>query len=411
MKITYNIKFKVNPNVVTLLHNVEDALVDTPFGRLFGRLFFGRTGTNFISDNDVRHALKELVGKGTCLVLVDDACPGIPYIREDGSIGFYLQPDGSTIVDAGVVLNEYDGKMLTLEVAGKLLFFIGWPGVASPVYYSPGKAMDPHCEASAGKIHEDTWSDSRALIRLFIRMLGTALKSAPDEGKPTESVASGPAESGNAGTKETPDDAQPSIPNHLLHGHDGDPLIHPPVARKPAEIVPPVPVRVAGVESDDANDPMESPNYVDPMKDATLVEPKPAKEDYPVKREDVYRAAALALSKLNLVAVIKGQRAMFPDSEYWTNITRSRLYPDLMEELMAHCDFICGQLQQGNGPFLDNKPVKWDDGDNSLLGESRRPFEITMHAYSDVPGRAMNRCLFNISYKPISSSISLELNK
>lgn len=160
--------------------------------------------------------------------------------------------------------------------------------------------------------------------------------------------------------------------------------------------------RDTAFESDDSND---------PMKDATLVEPKPAKEEYPVKCEDVYRAAALALSKLNLVAVIKGQRAMFPESEYWKNITRSRLYPDLMEELMAHCDFICGQLQQGNGPFLDNTPVKWDDDDTGLCSESRRPFEITMHAYSDVPCGAKNRCLFNISYKPISSSISLELNK
>jgi hypothetical protein len=78
--------------------------------------------------------------------------------------------------------------------------------------------------------------------------------------------------------------------------------------------------------------------------ETTKVENKPM--TYPIKHEQVYRTAALTLSKLDLTAVIKAQRVIFPESEYWKEITRAKLYEVLMDELMKECDWEVGMIDQ-----------------------------------------------------------------
>ena len=125
---------------------------------------------------------------------------------------------------------------------------------------------------------------------------------------------------------------------------------------------------------------------------------------YPIKHEQVYRTAALALSKLDLTAVIKAQRVIFPESEYWKEITRAKLYEVLMDELMKECDWEVGMIDQGNGPFLDHNPHP--------LGDDHEKFPFLIHSFvSQDPGSHKQTYKFAISYLPLSTVEELEIKK
>lgn len=209
---------------------------------------------------------------------------------------------------------------------------------------------------------------------------------------------------------------QSSIPNHLLHGHDGDPVIHAPVVRKatdastlPPSGAPDFQAELDFIRGDKVDDPesiVTTASTGEPVEvtipESTKVEDKPM--TYPVKHEQVYRTAALALSKLDLTAVIKAQRIIFPESEYWKEITRAKLYEVLMEELMKTCDWEVGMIDQGNGPFLDNHPRML------CAGIEKYPFIISTHLSTEPgSGSSKHKYQYTIAYRPIGVTAEAEV--
>ena len=77
MKITYKIKFTVQPSAKLFLRNVEDAIIDSPLGNLLARLYDQRY-TNFISDQDVRTAVMALITDRETLTITDETYGAIP---------------------------------------------------------------------------------------------------------------------------------------------------------------------------------------------------------------------------------------------------------------------------------------------------------------------------------------------
>ncbi len=405
MKITYKIKFTVQQSAKLLLRNVEDAIIDSPLGNLLARLYDQRY-TNFISDQDIRTAVKALITDGETLTITDEKLGAIPYILNDSMDVAFVRPGGrEPIVNAEVELAEFDkyGRPMVLVANKRPILFVKRPASTSKLMYSVSElraVVTQDDKLQTVDIYTESHSD--VLTRFFIKLLGTAYYGnlSPDSGALSDAVK--PKES---------DDTQSSIPNHLLHGHDEDPVIHPPVARKAAEPTVPVPVSVMETTDEDPfadvrteDDIMEAPNYVDPMKNVKVTESAPTQVKYPIKHEQVYRTAALALSKLDLTAVIKAQRVIFPESEYWKEITRAKLYEVLMDELMKECDWEVGMIDQGNGPFLDHNPHP--------LGDDHEKFPFLIHSFvSQDPSSHKQTYKFTISYLPLSSVEELEIKK
>lgn len=407
MKITYKIRFTVQQSAKLFLRNVEGAIIDSPLGNLLARLYDQRY-TNFISDQDVRTAVKALITDGETLTITDEKLGAIPYILNDSMDVTFVRPEGSEpIVNAEVELAEFDkyGRPMVLVANKRPILFVNRPASTSKLMYSVAElrgVLSHDDKIQTVDIYTESHSD--VLTRFFIKLLCTAYygnlypdtQAVRDALKPKES-----------------DDTPPSIPNHLLHGHDEDPVIHPPVARKAAEPTLPVPVSVMETTDEDPfadvrtkDDIMEAPNYVDPMKDVKVTEPAPTQVKYPIKHEQVYRTAALALSKLDLTAVIKAQRIIFPDSEYWKEITRAKLYEVLMEELMKTCDWEVGMIDQGNGPFLDNHP-------RMLCGDIEKyPFTINTHLSTEPgSGSSKHKYQYTIAYRPIGATAEAEVQQ
>lgn len=184
---------------------------------------------------------------------------------------------------------------------------------------------------------------------------------------------------------ETPGEA-PELPKYVQMVHHEEPVIHPPLPKK----LSPLPeVTDAGeVES------RETPETAGPGHEEDSA-------PYPVSPEQVYRTAAIALSKLDLTAIIKAQRVMFPDSKYWTDITRARLYEELTEELMKECDFMVAMIRQGNGPSLDNNPMPMG------TDREKRPFHL--HAFVTTEGGSGQRTYsYSIAYMPVTATAKIE---
>ena len=398
MKITYKIKFTVQQSAKLFLRNVEGAIIDSPLGNLLARLYDQRY-TNFISDQDIRTSVKALITDGETLTITDEKFGAIPYILNDSMDVAFVRPGGrEPIVNAEVELAEFDkdGRPMVLVANKRPILFVNRPTRTSKLMYSVAElrgAVNPVDKIQTVDFYTESHSDG--LTRFFIKLLGTAYygNMYPDARAMSDAVK--PNES---------NDAQTSIPNHLLHGHDGDPVIHPPVARKAAEPEPTDEDPFADLYSEE--DVMEAPNYVDPMKDVKVTEPAPTQAKYPVKHEQVYRTAALALSKLDLTAVIKAQRVIFPESEYWKEITRAKLYEVLMEELMKTCDWEVGMIDQGNGPFLDNHP-------RMLCADIEKyPFIINTHLSTEPgSGSAKHKYQYTIAYRPIGATAEAEVQQ
>ena len=398
MKITYKIKFTVQQSAKLFLRNVEGVIIDSLFGNLLARLYDQRY-TNFISDQDVKTAVKALITDGETLTITDEKFGGIPYILNDSMDVAFVRPGGrEPIVNAEVELAEFDkdGRPMVLVANKRPILFVNRPTSTSKLMYSVAElrgAVNPVDKIQTVDIYTQSHSD--VLARFFIKLLGTAYygNMSPDARAMSDAVK--PNEL---------NDTQTSIPNHLLHGHDGDPVIHPPVARKAAEPEPTDEDPFADLYSEE--DVMEAPNYVNPMKDVKFTEPAPTQAKYPVKHEQVYRTAALALSKLDLTAVIKAQRVIFPESEYWKEITRAKLYEVLMEELMKTCDWEVGMIDQGNGPFLDNHP-------RMLCADIEKyPFIINTHLSTEPgSGSSKHKYQYTIAYRPIGVTAEAEVQQ
>ena len=410
MKITYKIKFTVQQNAKLFLRDVEGAIIDSPLGNLLARLYDQRY-TNFISDQDVRTAVKTLITDGETLTITDETFGGIPYILDSNmSLGFIHTGENDPVVSAEVELAEFDkyGRPMVLVANRRPILFVNRPASTSKLMYSVAELrgmVNPDDNIQTVDIYTESHSD--ILTRFFIKLLGTAYYGSvyPDTRKLLE-----------AGKPKESEDTQSSIPNHLLHGHDEDPVIHPPVARKAADACTPTPVgnpdfqaeldfiicdKVEEPESVVTISAPEEPIKV-PISETKKVDDKPM--PYPIKHEQVYRTAALSLSKLDLTAVIKAQRVIYPDSVYWKEITRARLYEVLMDELMKECDWEVGMIDQGNGPFLDHNPHP--------LNDDHEKFPFFIHAgVSQEPGTHKQTYKFVISYIPLSTTENLEINK
>ena len=230
-----------------------------------------------------------------------------------------------------------------------------------------------------------TLNHSNLLTREFLLKLGTTLftKLYPEKKDPDE-IRHIPEDPGEP--------EQQSIPNHLLHGHDDDPIVHPP--RKPAN--PPKPTLVELMAGTEYAEPLPEPEKTDDTKAA------PA--EYPVKPETVYRTAALALSNLNLGRIIEAQRILYPASEYWKKITEAELYKELMNDIMYDCDTVVSMIAEGNGPFLENNPRMMDGS------QERRPFMLTMNVCRD-SGKHSESYSYRIAYMPMMATAELEIKK
>jgi hypothetical protein len=410
MKITYKIKFTVQQSAKLFLRNVEGAIIDSPFGNLLARLYDQRY-TNFISDQDIRTAVKALITDGETLTITDEKFGGIPYILDDSMALAFVRPGGrEPIVKAEVELAEFAkyGRPMALVANKRPILFVNIQASTSKLMYSVAEirgAENPDDKIQTVDIYTESHSD--VLSRFFIKLLCTAYYANvyPDTQAVCDAVK--PKES---------DDTQSSIPNHLLHGHDEDPVIHPPVARKAADTFTPTPVGnpdfqaeldfIRGDKVDDPESVVTTASPGEPVEvtipETTKVENKPM--TYPIKHEQVYRTAALTLSKLDLTAVIKAQRVIFPESEYWKEITRAKLYEVLMDELMKECDWEVGMIDQGNGPFLDHNPHP--------LGDDHEKFPFLIHSFvSQDPSSHKQTYKFTISYLPLSSVEELEIKK
>lgn len=412
MKITYKIKFTVQQSAKLFLRNVEGAIIDSPFGNLLARLYDQRY-SNFISDQDIRTAVKALITDGETLTITDEKFGGIPYILNDSMDLAFVHPGGrEPIVKAEVELAELAkyGRPMALVANKRPILFVNTPSSTSKLMYSVAEVrgvVNPDDKIQTVDIYTESHSD--VLSRFFIKLLCTAYygnvypdtKAVNDEVKPKES-----------------DGAQSSIPNHLLHGHDEDPVIHPPVARKAADTstlspsgTPDFQAELDFIRGDNVDDPESVVTYAtvgEPAEvtipETTAVENKPM--EYPVKPEQVYRTAALALSKLDLTAVIKAQRIIFPDSEYWKEITRAKLYEVLMEELMKTCDWEVKMIAQGNGQFLDNHP-------RMLCADIEKyPFIINTHLNTEPgSGSRKHKYQYTIAYRPIGVTAEAEVQQ
>ena len=187
---------------------------------------------------------------------------------------------------------------------------------------------------------------------------------------------------------ETPGEA-PELPKYVQMVHHEEPVIHPPLPKKLAPL-PEVP---------------DAGEAVTPETTETTETPRPGHEEnpapYPVSPEQVYRTAAIALSKLDLTAIIKAQRVMFPDSKYWADITRARLYEELTEELMKECAFMVAMIRQGNGPSLDTNPMPMG------TDREKRPFHL--HAFVTTEGGPGQRTYsYSIAYMPVTATAKIE---
>lgn len=427
MKITYKIKFTVQQSAKLFFRNVEDAIIDSPFGNLLARLYDQRY-TNFISDQDIRTAVKALITDGETLTITDEKFGGIPYILDDSMALAFVRPGGrEPIVKAEVELAEFAkyGRPMVLVANRRPILFVN-PNT-SKLMYSVAElrgVVNPDDKIQTVDIYTESHSD--VLSRFFIKLLCTAYYGNvyPDTQAVCDAVK--PKES---------NDTQSSIPNHLLHGHDEDPVIHPPVPKKPTESIEDVPVLKYeyatakdmsdnGAEPLSAQDSQAESDFVggdkvdDPesvvttattggpaevtIPESTKVEDKPM--TYPVKHEQVYRTAALALSKLDLTAVIKAQRIIFPEDEYWKGITRAKLYEVLMDELMKACDWEIGMIEQGNGPYLEQHP--------RALGDDPVKFPFLIHPMTYQNGNSRKwYYTYTISYLPISAASEVEIKK
>lgn len=413
MKITYKIKFTVQQSAKLFLRNVEGAIIDSPLGNLLARLYDQRY-TTFISDQDVRTAVKALITDGETLTITDEKFGAIPYILNDSMDVAFVRPGGrEPIVNAEVELAEFDkyGRPMVLVANNRPILFVQTPASTSKLMYSVAElrgGVNPDDKIQTVDIYTESHSD--VLTRFFIKLLGTAYyygnlsrdttKVPLDTVKPKESY-----------------DTQSSIPNHLLHGHDEDPVIHPPVARKAADTFtlspsgePDFQAELDFIRGDNVDDPESVVTYATVGEPAEVTIPETTVENkpmaYPVKPEQVYRTAALALSKLDLTAVIKAQRIIFPDSEYWKEITRAKLYEVLMEELMKTCDWEVRMIEQGNGPFLDNHP-------RMLCSDIEKyPFIISTHLNTE-PGSGSHKpkYQYTIAYRPIGVTAEAEVQQ
>lgn len=418
MKITYNIKFKVTPKVTALLQDVENALVDTTFGRVFSRLYSRGLNvdhyTSFISGQDICTAVKELITDGKPLILTNDTYGRIPFETEEGIVAAYLPPNGDSTVYADVVVNEHAGNKLTLEVDDKQIFAIKWPFSTSPLFYSTDKARNIDDKSCFSKsVDAYILSNTEALVRFFILMIGTALfKTMYPElkapGEPMEQKILADAASGD-------DAATGCIPNHLLHGHDDDPVIHPPMPRKAADAEKSDTGPFDDLHQDKPkdDDPLGAPTYVNPMAGVTVAKPDDcaggtppseqhaqSKSNCTVDAAHVYRTAALALSKLDLTSIIKAQRVIFPESTYWKEITRAKLYEELMAELMMNCD--CEVIARANGSISELPRPFGND-------REKRPFLIHSFVQTEPVACGRHHYTYAIAYSPISSTTEREV--
>ena len=379
MKITYKIKFTVQQSAKLYLRNVEGAIIDSPLGNLLARLYDQRY-TNFISDQDVRTAVKALITDGETLTITDEKFGAIPYILNDFMELAFVRPEGrEPIVNAEVELAEFAkyGRPMVLVANKRPILFVNIPASTSKLMYSVAElrgVVNPDDKIQTVDIYTESHSD--VLARFFIKLLGTAYYgNSPD----TKSVI------GAVKPKES-DETQSSIPNHLLHGHDEEPVIHPPLPKKLAPL-PEIP------------DAGEAESRETPETPGPGHEENPA--SYPVSPEQVYRTAAIALSKLDLTAIIKAQRVMFPDSKYWADITRARLYEELTEELMKECDFMVAMIRQGNGPSLDNSPMPMG------TDREKRPFHLNAFVTTE-GGPGQRTYSYSIAYMPVTATAKIE---
>ena len=187
---------------------------------------------------------------------------------------------------------------------------------------------------------------------------------------------------------ETPGEA-PELPKYVQMVHHEEPVINPPLPKKlsPLSEVP----DAGEAESRETQETQETPGPGHEENSAP----------YPVSPEQVYRTAAIALSKLDLTAIIKAQRVMFPDSKYWADITRARLYEELTEELMKECDFMVAMIRQGNGPSLDTNPMPMG------TDREKRPFHL--HAFATTEGGSGQRTYnYSIAYMPVTATARIE---
>ena len=396
MKITYIIKFTVSEHAKTQLNDWKAAIALSAFGEFLARLSDTKF-TNFITLNDIKDAVRELLVEGKELKITDDKFGGIPYEYND-SYRAYQLPYGN-VVNAEVSFDTHNGigRPIVLQSNGKTMFFLGGESVnTAPLMYSINEARGMGVLDKMEKVEYFTLRHSDALTREFLLKLGTTLfsKLYPGKKDPDE-IRHIPEYPGR--TPEDPGEPeQQSIPNHLLHGHDDDPIVHPP--RKPVN--PPKPTLVelmAGTE------------YAEPLQEHVLEpeetdEKKAAPVEYPVKPETVYRTAALALSNLNLGRIIEAQRILYPASEYWKKITEAELYKELMNDIMYDCDTVVSMIAEGNGPFLENNPRMMDGS------QERRPFMLTMNVCRD-SGKHSESYSYRIAYMPMMATAELEIKK
>jgi len=361
MKITYNIKFRFEWPESLPRPNVECSIIDSPMGNLLARLH-DRRYTNFISGQDVMTSVKALVTDGETLTIVDETYGRIPYGMPSGLTACYLPPGDCSTVDTEIRITSMPdlGRALVLEMNGKPLLFTGEKSTESKLYYSLSEArgeppQDPP-EKTVSAVDLYTLSHSDALASLFIRLVGTAMfsKFYPEYSNPYDAAQ---AEASKASTNA---DTQTGMPNHLLHGHDEDPVIQPPVPSKTiGEHIPDEPAAVPKyVQMVHHEEPVVNPPV--PKKPVEAKgEPATHGEPCVVFAWKLYRAAAMAVVK-------------FGDAE--DTITPRQVLHELLPMVMGACD---GYLDDPDG-FGEGKALGLSNyPDKILLTITRKSIRLT----------------------------------
>lgn len=378
MRIKYRIKFTVSDKMKGRTGLIwTNVIEDSPFGYFLARINSFDGGDASPTEKARAAAVNELLVGGKQVVLTSDAYNGVPYVFPSHNQTTYLPSHQDEFVDLDVEIEENPEGLpnvnLVMKTNGHIIYFTRARDDNGRIYfYIPAFTGDFGSTFAIGEVLDYFVSThAEPLADDFIRKLGTAnyTKLRPGCELPIYGM-----ENSSMREETTEDNKDDDIPNHLLHGHDVDPIVHPPMSRS-------------------------LPGMVEDSKISGEPASEETGENFPFDPCLLYRAAAIAVSKLDLVAIIKAQRTIFEQSKYWKDITRQKLEEDLMSRVLTECDKIAGMIRSG-------------DAENALRMERRvgppdtRPFKLVIRG--DVTGSY----LFKIMYVPlVSSGIIAEAEK
>jgi len=338
MNLTYVIKLSTKDEI----DEIKTVWGKHPLIRMLARMYY--TGLKRDVTLDSEHmaiALDALLAQyGPCITLTEEDAPGICRVTSTGEKTYYLPLD----FDSSTCEVNFD---VELSICASSILSNGNPTLRvmsnNVVMYELNYIMycdDDECDVTAEK---------------FITKLGTANyhRFFPESTrKPAETHA---------------DDDYP------IHEHDTY-FVHPPIPRKQHE-------------------PGKLEERTAEHKERQV--PKYKVKELALNPYVVYRAAAMAVASLDLVGIIKSERAINDNDQSWKEMTSVKLLSAIMSATMLECDQIVKTLLAGK---LE-----------SLLGTIHYFKSSTLPLVYSILKFGNDEYSFNIFYLPITANGRISL--